>query len=167
MLNLICEQEKLNAMFDSITWGQYITTVVLLLVCYYIFIGFRFFRWELLSLIGIKKMEDNSLAISTVSDFKRNFEAEKHEDYFPKPVLEIDISPVVQSFTDEVKAYLTEADIMASKAELLHSLQLIVLKYPVLQEADYKHELVDFLFIEANAKFPNLLQQDDVKQLLT
>ena len=167
MLNSICEQQKQNAMFDSITWGQYITTVVLFLVCYYIFIGFRFFRWELLSLIGIKKVEDKGLAISTVSDFKRNFKAEKHENYFPKPALEIDISPVVQSFTDEVKAYLTEADILASKGELLNSIQLIVLKYPVLQEADYKHELVDFLFIEANAKFPNLLQQDDVKQLLT
>lgn len=153
-------------MFNSITWGQYFTALTLLLVCYYVFIGLRFYRWEILSVIGIKKVEDNAIAISTVANFKKSFETESHEDYLPKPLLEVDISPVVQSFTDEIKAYLQESDDYTLKDELLHSIQAIVMKYPVLKDADYKHELVQFLFDEANAKHSNLVQLNDVKQLL-
>lgn len=153
-------------MFNSITWGQYFTIVTLLLVCHYAFIGLRFYRWEILGLIGIKKIEDKAIAISTVANFKKSFESESHEDYLPKPASEIDISLLVQSFTDEVKVYLQESDSSTTKNELLHSIQVIILKYPVLKDADYKHELVQFLFDETNAKHSNLLQLNDVKQLL-
>lgn len=162
-----CEQEKLRVMFNSITWGQYFTAITLLLVCYYIFIGLRFYRWEILNVIGIKKVEDNAIAISTVADFKKSFETESHEDYLPKAISEVDISPVVQSFTDEIKAYLQESDDDTSKEELLHSIQAIVTKYPVLRNLDYKHELIQFLFDESNAKYPNLLQLNELKELLS
>lgn len=164
---MICEQEKLRAMFNSITWGQYFTTVTLLLVCYYAYIGFRYYRWEILSVIGIKKVEENTIAISTVADFKKSFETEKHEDYLPKPLLEVDISPVVQSFTDEIKAYLQESDDDILKDELLHSIHAIVTKYPVLKNVDYKHELIQFLFDESSAKYPSLLQLNDLKKILS
>jgi len=154
-------------MFSSITWGQYFTTVTLLLVCYYAVIGLRFYRWEILSVIGIKKVEDNSVAISTVANLKKSFETESHEDYLPKPELEIDISPVVQSFTDEIKAYLQESSNEISKDELQHSLQIIITQYPVLKSVDYKLELIQFLFDESNAKYPNLLQLTDLKKLFT
>ncbi len=154
-------------MFSSITWGQYFTTLTLLSVCYYAFIGLRFYRWEILSIIGIKKVEDNAITISTVTNFKKSFEAESNEDYLPKPELEIDISPVVQSFTDETKAYLQELGNKISKDELLHSLQIIITKYPVLKNVGYKHELIQFLFDECNAKYPNLLQLNDLKELFT
>lgn len=154
-------------MFNSITWGQYFITVTLLLVCYYVFIGLRFYRWEILSVIGIKKVEDNAIAISTVANFKKSFENERDEDYLPKPSLEVDISPVVQSFTDEIKAYLQESDDDTSKDELLNSIQAIATKYPVLKNVDYKHELIQFLFDQSNAKYPNLLQLNELKELLS
>lgn len=162
-----CEQEKLRVMFNSITWGQYLTTVALLSVCYYFFVGLRFYRWEILSIIGIKKVENEAITISTVANFKKSFENENHEDYLPKPDLEVDISPVVQSFTDEIKAYLQEAKNGITKDELLNSLQAIVTKYPVLKSVDYKPELVQFLFDESNAKYPNLLQLNELKLLLS
>ena len=154
-------------MFNSITWGQYFIAVALLLVCYYSFVALRFYRWEILSLIGIKKVENEAIAISTVANFKKSFENENHEDYLPKPDLEVDISPVVQSFTDEIKAYLQEAKNGIAEDELLNSLQAIVTKYPVLKSVDYKPELVQFILDESNVKYPNLLQINDLKQLLT
>lgn len=161
------ENEKLKAMLNSITWAQYFTTVTLLLVCYYVFIGFRFYRWELLGLFGIKKIEDNVIATATVADFRQSFETERNEDYFPKPVLEVDISQVVKSFIDEVKAYMEESDDEISKDEILLSLKIIVNKYPVFQTVDYNHELVQFMFDKSNAKYPNLLQLNDLKKLLS
>jgi hypothetical protein len=74
---------------------------------------------------------------------------------------------VVQSFTDEIKAYLQESDDDALKDELLHSIQTIITKYPVLKNVDYKHELIQFLFNESNAKYPNLLQLNEIKELLS
>lgn len=154
-------------MFNSITWGQYFTVVTLLLICYYAFVGFKFFRWEVLGLMGIKKVDGDSIAISTVDEFKKSFKSESHEDYLPKPEMEVDISPVVQSFTDEVKAYFLESDSDVRKDDILHSLQIIIRKYPVFQTVDYKHELIQFLFDESNAKYPNLLQLNELKQLLS
>lgn len=154
-------------MFNSITWGQYFIALTLLLVCYYLFIGLQYFRWEILGLIGIKKVDDKANNISAAANLKNYFEGDNHEDYLPKSVLEIDISPVVQSFTDEVKAFMQQLDSRSAKNELLHSIAVIVLKYPVLKNADCKQELVQFLCKEINAKYPGLLQLNDVQGLLT
>lgn len=153
-------------MFNSITWGQYFTTVTLLLICYYVLIGFRYYCWEILSVIGIKKVEDNTITKSTVSNLNKPIQAERHEDYLAEATTEIDISPVVQSFTDEIKNHLQGLDADISKSELLQSIQAIVLKYPVLKNVDYKHELIQFIIDESNALHPSLLQPNDVKQLL-
>ena len=154
-------------MLNSITWAQYVTAVIFLLSCYYIFIGFRFYRWEILSLIGIKKIEGNGISISTVAEFKKNFQTENHEDYLPKPALDIDISPLIQAFTDEIKAYLQESGSGITGNELLHSINLIILKYPALKDAEYQQDLVQFIFDEVNTRYPNLLRQSEIKQLLS
>ena len=39
-------------MLNSITWGQYITAIVLTLIFYYVVIGYKYFKWEILALIG-------------------------------------------------------------------------------------------------------------------
>lgn len=154
-------------MLNSITWAQYVTAVIFLLGCYYTFIGFRFYRWEILSLIGIKKIEGNNISISTVAEFKKNFQTENHEDYLPQPAMDINISPLIQAFTDEVKAYLQGTGAGITSKELLHSINLIILKYPVLKDAEYQRDLMQFVFYEVNAQYPNLLRQSDIKQLLS
>ena len=98
-------------MFNSITWGQYFSTIIFLLIIYYILIGFRFYRWEILSVAGIRKVDDDSLnTTAALSNLKEFTASENHEDYLPKPFLEIDISPLVQSFTDEVTTFVQDAD---------------------------------------------------------
>ncbi len=153
-------------MFNSITWGQYFTTLVLILSCYYLVIGYRYYRWEILSLIGIRKVEDNTIAFQTVDNLKKSFVTENHDDYFLKPSLEIDVSPLVQSFIYEVQVYLQEMNNNKIKEEeLLNSIQLIALKYPALKDADCKDELAQFVLTEANIKYPNVLQPDDLERL--
>jgi hypothetical protein len=165
-VKLICEQENVRTMFNSITWGQYFLTVTLLLVCYYVYTGYRYYRWEILGIIGIKKVDDNALGKTTVSDFKNLIVNKNPENYLPKPVIEIDISPLVQSFTDEVNAYLQEAaNNKVQKGELLDSFHLIASKYLALKEADCKNELLQFVLFETDKYYPNLLQQKDINQL--
>jgi hypothetical protein len=165
-VKLICEQEKLRTMFNSITWGQYFSAVALLLICYYAYTGYRYYRWEILGIIGIKKVDDSVAGKITSSDFKNLIVIESPEDYLPKIALEINISPSFQSFSDEANAYLREAaSNEVQKEELLTSLQLIASKYPALRNADCKSELLHSVLIEVNKYYPGLFQQKEINQL--
>jgi hypothetical protein len=152
-------------MFSSISWSQYITAIITLLILYYFFVGFKYFRWEILSLIGIRKVEDDKIAIPVLNNINQSHKTENHEDYLPKPNLEIDISPLVQSFTDEVQAYIQGAKPNVQQPELLYSLQFIAAKYPALKDADCKDELLQMIFNEINSKISDLIELSDLKLL--
>jgi hypothetical protein len=156
---------KLFAMFNSISWSQYITAIITLLILYYCFVGFKYFRWEILSLIGVKKVEDKAIAIPAFSKANQPHKTENPEDYLPKSNLEIDISPLVQSFTDEVLAFINGANSNMPKPELLYSLQLIASKYPALKDVDCRDELMQLMFEEVNTKYPELLVSSDLISL--
>ena len=149
-------------MFSSITWGQYFSAVALLLVLYYAFVGFKYFRWEILSLIGIKKVDNDTIAIPPVTNIKTE---ENYEDYLPKPPQKTDISPMVQPFTDEVKAYLNQTETDISKHELVDALQQLIEKYPAAQNTEYKNELAYFIASSVNVKYPQLLRASEISQL--
>lgn len=133
-----------------------------MLILYYCFVGFKYFRWEILSLIGIKKVEDNTIAIPAFSNINQSLKTENPEDYLPKQNLEIDISPLVQSFTDEVQAFINGANSSMPKPELLYSLQLIAAKYSALKDADCKVELLQIVFNEIKNKYPGLVELPDL-----
>jgi hypothetical protein len=149
-------------MFSSITWGQYLSTVAVLLVLYYVFTGFKYFRWEILSLIGIKKVDNDTIVIPPITNTRPE---EDHEDYLPKPPQKTVTSSMVQSFTDEVLAYLNQAEKGISKHELIDALQQLFEKYPAVKNAEYKNELTYFIASSVNAKYPQLLRASDISQL--
>ena len=92
-------------------------------------------------------------------------EAESHDSYLPKPATDIDISPLVQSFKDEVQAYIQEAESDIDKDELLYSLKLITTKYPVFKNSDCSDEMSRFIYREANNRYPNVIQPNDALHL--
>ena len=154
-------------MFNSIAWGQYFSSIILLLIIYYILIGFWFYKWEILRIIGIRKVEDDSLnTTAALSNLKEFAASENNEDYLPKSSLEIDISPLVQSFTDEVTAFVQGADEgEITKEEIINSLQAICTKYPAIKNADCRKDLEVDVLKEINLKYPTLVQQKDFKNL--
>ena len=126
-------------MLNSISWSQYITALITLLLLYYCFVGFKYFRWEILSLIGIKRIDEKSTAIP-VADIKKHFVASNHADFLPKENSDEAIA-ILQPFWDEANAYLAEMKPEAPKEEILFAVKMIVGKYPVLHRAEYKQEL--------------------------
>lgn len=154
-------------MFNSITWGQYFSANILLLIIYYILIGFMFYKWKILRIIGIRKVDDDSLNITAaLSNLKEFAASENHENYLPKPNLGIDISPLVQSFTDEITAFVQGADeAEITKDQIINSLQTICTKYPVIKNADCKNDLELYVLKEINLKYPTLFQQNDLISL--
>ncbi|MEO6731304.1 MAG: hypothetical protein ABIN01_08800 [Ferruginibacter sp.] len=154
-------------MFNSITWGQYFSTILLLLIIYYTLIGFRFYKWEILSIVGIRKVDDDSLnTTAALSNLKEFTSSENHENYLPKPNAEIDISLLVQSFNDEVTAFVQGADEgEITKENIINSLQAICSKFPAIKNAERRKDLEVAVLKQINLKYPTLLQPNDFRNL--
>jgi len=153
-------------MFNSITWGQYFSTIITLLIIYYAVIGFKFYKWEILAAIGIRKVDNATLNTVSLSGLKKYVSPENDQEYQPKQSMEIDISPLAQAFTDEVAAFLQEADkVEITKEGIINSLQSICSKYAGLKNADCKNELIQLIANEINLKYPNLFQPNDLARL--
>ncbi|MBP6023907.1 hypothetical protein [Ferruginibacter sp.] len=126
-------------MLSSISWNQYITALITLLLFYYCFVGFKYFRWEILSLIGIKRIDEKNTAIP-VADIKKHFVASNHADFLPKEIPD-EATVILQPFWDEANAYLCEMKPEAPNEEILFAIKMIVGKYPGLHSAEHKQEL--------------------------
>ena len=104
-------------MLQSISWSQYITAMLFALICYYGYVALKYFRWEILSLIGIKRIEEKGTPIS-VSEIKKQFTSSNHTDFLPKEY-PVDATIIFQPFWDEANAYLAEMKLEAQKEEIL------------------------------------------------
>lgn len=147
-------------MLSSISWSQYISFVSISLVGYYLYTGYKYFRWEILGLIGVKKIEQTETQIP-VAEFKKQFTSSNHADFMPKDSTE----NVLQAFADEIKAYLYEANPSAPKEEILFALQQIIAKYPVLKNIESRATINEFILGETKKHYQGLLQEDDLLQI--
>ena len=100
---------------------------------------YKYFRWEVLSLIGIKKIDEKGTAIQ-VADIKKHFVASNHADFLPKENPD-EATVILQPFWDETNAYLSEMKPEAPKEEILFAIKMIMGKYPGLHSAAHKQEL--------------------------
>lgn len=150
-------------MLSSISWGQYLSAVLISLIWYYAYVGYKYFHWELLALIGIKKVEPGATPIA-VADLKKQFVSESHSNYLPKEVTDTDFTPVINAFEDEVKAFLQEAGSGTDKASLLTDLQHICQKYPVLKNSDNSDELNLFILKEVEKYNFEIINVQDIQQ---
>lgn len=147
-------------MLQSISWNQYLTSILLLLVCYYVYVGYKFYKWELLSMVGIKKIEPG-VADIPIEEFKAKLVSENPADYLPKETA--GGTNALQSIKDEITAYLIgTADSILSKNELLNALQVIVAKYPATNLSGNNNSLHQFILAETEAIHPGVITQDDL-----
>ena len=137
-------------MLHSTTWAQYFSTIIILLIIYYLIISVRYFKYELLNVLGIKLVEKGSL------------------NYFPiaYPSNEESASPFMQSLLDEISAYLNEVqNSIPEKVELSNSLRVIFSKYPVLSESKFSDRQKTILLEKINQQYPNMLELEDLNKL--
>lgn len=151
-------------MLSSISWGEYLSAVLISLACYYAYVGYKYFQWEILAAIGIKKLEHGTTPIP-VTEFKNQIISESHADYLPKENTDADISPMLSSFEDEIKAFLLEVGSSTDKDALLINLRHICKKYPVLKYSDTLNELNKFILLEIEKYQPELINIEDIQQL--
>lgn len=124
------------------------------------YIGYKYFRWEILGLIGVNKIEPSEGQIP-LAELKKQFTASNHVDFMPKDNTE----SMFQVFTDEVKAFLFQANPSAPKEEILFALQQIISKYPILKNIESKAAINDFILTETAKHYHDLLQDEDLIQI--
>ena len=147
-------------MLSSISWSQYITFLSIALIGYYFYIGYKYYRWEVLSLIGVKKIEQSEIQMP-VAELKRHFTSSNHADFMPKD----NTDDIFQAFTDEVKAYLYEASPSAPKEEIVFALQQIVSKYTAIKNTENRTVINEFILGETKKHYQGLLEEADLVQI--
>lgn len=153
-------------MLNSISWADYFSTVAFLLLIYYAAIAYLYFKTEVLALVGIKMTAPTKLSDVSVAEVPQTFAQQPDEYYMPKPDADVDLTPVVQSFKDEVSAYTASlGEEKVVREEALHAIELIAAKYPVLNGADCRTELLEHAYSEANANRPSVFKQKDFNHL--
>lgn len=152
-------------MLQSISWGDYISSLCFILVVYYVIIVSTYYRKELLNLFGIKTIEPDIIPINSLAEFNSTA---KDEEAIPKLLPDVDITPLVRSFIDEVRAYLQEAaNYKIVKQEVLYALQQIFAKYPVLNTAESKASLLQEVYEITTQHQPGVFKPEELKSYLS
>jgi hypothetical protein len=116
-------------MFTQISWSSYIVTVLLLLGGYYLFIGYGYYRNDLLQLISGKRNTTNDKLVST----------QRHQT-------------LIQLFSDEVKAFMEQAGKnKLDKKDIMQSLQLLLQKYPALKDSGLQGSVQSLIINECTS----------------
>ena len=154
-------------MFNSISWTQYFFAIIILLFLFYTIIGVRFYKWELLGFIGIKKvtadLEDihevlNNQIVNDLSDKKEISQLDQSSDS--------DLSSLLRLRSDEISAYINaEKNESITKDKVLASLKNIFKKYPSIKKLDLRNSMEQKLLYEIHLKYPHLIQKNDLEFL--
>jgi hypothetical protein len=141
--------KKFQTMFTDISWSSYIITVIILLAGYYLFIGFRYYRNDLLqSLSGKKISPDEASFKAPQKSHKENLlEAFEKQNFFQ----------LSQSAADEIQAFIHQAGSDKLNAdEVMKGIRALLGKYPGLKDSPFC-ELIENLIIsecEMNCSIP-------------
>jgi hypothetical protein len=130
-------------MFNSISWTQYLVFVVLLLIVYYIFVGLKFYSFEVQSILK-GKASSPVLATedATDDDIKKvnkaqNVQSElfpSYKSFRPQSEDTEDTFQQVEELTTKLKTAIADAaSSNTTKQEFFLSLQLILRKYHFLK----------------------------------
>lgn len=123
-------------MFTQISWSNYITTILILSVAYYLFLAFYYYRKDVVKIFAAKK----------------NISGENISFDFQKPML--------QSFSVEVRAFLFEAiRNNLDKGDIMRSVQMLIRKYPGVKDMTFRNS-IEHLIIEESAASIHLGEQD-------
>lgn len=153
-------------MLKSISWSDYLATLTFLLAIYYVYVVLRYYRLELLKVVGIQKVE-KGLVQFPITALNANEAVPVAESNQMNTPVDIDITPVVEAFLAEAEAYLEQASTGKTvKQEILYGLQRISARYPILSNPDYGSGLEKDIESLAARLLPNLFAAAEIKPYL-
>jgi hypothetical protein len=119
-----------------------------------------------LSSIGIKRISNSSFSHRSTADLHAGNYSDEISAPVPNSTSEIDITFLIQSFTDEIKAFVQCTDNSEiEKEKIINSIRTISSKYTALRESNFKKELEVFVFNEINQQYPKMIEIKDLNKI--
>lgn len=157
-------------MFTNISWGNYTTVIVLLLLSWYLFIGLRFYFAELKEILtGKQKFQFRSI------DNTRNPETASNSGYQESPdslssqshLAESDktfqeINKLVEKMRNVV---VDVAQGKLPKQELVDYLGIVLREYPSVKKSPYRSSVTELIVSECEQLESIYLTQQEVEAL--
>ena len=151
-------------MFSNISWYQYIIFICASAFTWYVAIFYIYYRHDLLQILQAKKAFHESDG-RTGHNFNIQQENPAGINLKNSPSSP-DMSQVIQSFTDEVAAYLEEAGKnKVTKADLLISIGRIANKYPLLAKSNFRDSLDQFIKLQTETYCAMFLNEEDLNNV--
>jgi hypothetical protein len=159
----VCTRSFLNILFmlGNISWLEYLIFISAAALTWYAAVFYIYYRHDLLQSLHTKKTHPS--AGGKISNFNlEDIAGIDHKNFQTSP----DISQIIQSFSDEVAAYLEEAGKNeVVKEDLLLSLGRISGKYPSLASSEYKESLDQFIKIQSETYCAMFLSEEDLNKV--
>lgn len=148
-----CEARFVNkknvVMFSQISWATYFETVVYSIAIYYVFILYKYYRYDLASILKGKQRPSLAEGAFTPSPQQSTFSSvntTNQADLMPKEDQGNRHSLLAQALTDEIQAFIAGAGNNKFEREpILLSLQLLVGKYPSVKVSPYKESIQELI----------------------
>jgi hypothetical protein len=152
-------------MFQQISWQEYLAFILISALIYYAYVLFTYYRHDLPQIGKSKELASYPALNFQAASSQPADTGNNHADYLPKPA-DGESSQIIQSFTDEVKAYLEEAGNNETPKEvLLQCLGIIASKYPSLADSDPGNAIVQSIINEAEINCAVFLGESEVRRI--
>ena len=138
-------------MCSSISWEQFILTIIVIVGLYYGYVGVSYYRKDWLYRLTGKKSPGSSLQ-PVVSSLAMPSGAAT-----ANPLL-----PLVHDVVDEIRALLQAEGSAANKNNLLDKLRRLLQKYPTLKNTAFQPSINQLISVDTKSKCSIELWQDEI-----
>jgi len=152
-------------MFTEISWNSYITIVIVLLAVYYLFIGFRYYRSDLLQLLSGKEFTPAD-RVSFMATKRIKHDQTSHQANLKQAFEKQDAFQTAQSLGDEILAYLNEAGRNAlNKEDVVQSLKTLSAKYPSIKDSAFLDVIQNLIITESETNCSIHFSEEELSEL--
>jgi len=149
-----------NAMLNSITWSSYIVTVITLLILWYLFVGLRYYSFEIKEILqGRKKINFYPLRKKPINDQLQSFDQVQTNQTNLNEAFEESFATLdeVKELSARLTAAVSEsAELNRSNLEFKNYIRLILSDYPYVKISSLRSN-VNILLALDSEKYPELL----------
>jgi len=148
-------------MFSNISWFEYLIFISIAALAWYATVFYIYYRQDLLQSLQTKKADPS--VDGKISNFNLEGNPGIHRKNFQSSP---DVGKIIQSFSDEVAAYLEEAGKNeVIKEDVLFSLARIYGKYPSLASSEFKESLDQFIKLQSESYCAMFLSEEDLNKV--
>ena len=162
-------------MFNNISWTQYLEVIILMLITYYLFVGLKFYSFELRTLFKGKSGLSRGFTddhLNTVDNNNKYFHDSRsevfssHKVYTPQALETDDTFQKVERLTTQLKEVIASSALNSTvKEEFIFSLYSVLKDYQFLRSSAFVVAINNVITSECDKYGLNHLSDDELMRI--